>query len=586
MKPTKLTIKNIGCIKYVEIPLNTPMVKLYGEIQNGKTTILNAVKWVTGSKLPTDLIRHGESEASIRIDYEKGDYIERSFYINSKNETKARPVTFIKDGVAVEKPSDVLKKLSGGFMADQDAFNKLSIDDKKKYFTNILGLDTEAEDSKIDEVVRAAKDLRKKIKDVGKVVVPEPMEEPQKPTELLNLRKEIEERNAAKTTKYVSLIRSREDVVSAKAKIDAERELKQKRLEELKAQFLSIKEEGERIKAELAADQEDYELGAVEEPELESTDEIDEKINTISEQAQKYEEYLNLKRLAEEVEQQKAELKELEKNKKLAEKQKADKLIALNGSHGIDGLVFHGDGTITYKDTALDMLSTSQQFNLSYELAMKQSNELGILPIDRAESLGRSIDDYVKHAVSNNLTVLATIVGSYPAESTEEKGVFVVSHGTVHEPSTSIPSSEEKEVASVEQEVPAAEATSPVSEDVETPEAIEITLESLNGDFARKVAMEKPNLIVFFLMAKKFDEVDGVLELTFAPEHEFQAGEVTKPANIGFMENEIHKFYGKKLALNVIVEEEVTPTDEPKSEESVEGTEQEKNDFDFGDAEW
>ena len=43
---TELKIKNVGLIVDETIPLNKPLILFYGEIRQGKTTILNAVRWV------------------------------------------------------------------------------------------------------------------------------------------------------------------------------------------------------------------------------------------------------------------------------------------------------------------------------------------------------------------------------------------------------------------------------------------------------------------------------------------------------------------------------------------------------------
>ena len=41
MKAIKLIVKNIGIVADATIELNKPLIALYGEIKQGKTTILN-----------------------------------------------------------------------------------------------------------------------------------------------------------------------------------------------------------------------------------------------------------------------------------------------------------------------------------------------------------------------------------------------------------------------------------------------------------------------------------------------------------------------------------------------------------------
>ena len=53
----------------------------------------------------------------------------------------------------------------------------------------------------------------------------------------------------------------------------------------------------------------------------------------------------------------------------------------------------------------------------------------GVDLIDRAESLGKSIFDFVEQAKAENKTILASIVGEKPAQVPADVGVFVVGAG-------------------------------------------------------------------------------------------------------------------------------------------------------------
>lgn len=102
MKPTRLVIKNIGMIADETIPIDKPLVLFYGEIKQGKSTILNAVRWVCGGEFPSDIIRHGQKEAKIELHFVEGS-ISRSWYRSKDGkETKARPVVFIRSGLPVD----------------------------------------------------------------------------------------------------------------------------------------------------------------------------------------------------------------------------------------------------------------------------------------------------------------------------------------------------------------------------------------------------------------------------------------------------------------------------------------------------
>ena len=48
MKVTKLTVQNIGIIADAVVEINKPEIVFYGDIKQGKSTLLNAVRWVCG----------------------------------------------------------------------------------------------------------------------------------------------------------------------------------------------------------------------------------------------------------------------------------------------------------------------------------------------------------------------------------------------------------------------------------------------------------------------------------------------------------------------------------------------------------
>lgn len=73
MKPTKLIIRNIGKIAgETIIEINKPLILFYGEIKQGKTTILNSVRWVCGGEFPDDIITHGAKEGDIELHFDGG----------------------------------------------------------------------------------------------------------------------------------------------------------------------------------------------------------------------------------------------------------------------------------------------------------------------------------------------------------------------------------------------------------------------------------------------------------------------------------------------------------------------------------
>ena len=111
--------------------------------------------------------------------------------------------------------------------------------------------------------------------------------------------------------------------------------------------------------------------------------------------------------------------------------EKAAKLAELAASSKIEGLGFDELGNFTYEGTQAGMLSTSQVMRLSSALSALYPPGFGLDLIDRGESLGKSIFDFVDKAKREDKTILATIVGERPAKVPENIGVFVVENGVV-----------------------------------------------------------------------------------------------------------------------------------------------------------
>src|ERR1017187_3555448 len=119
IKPTGMAIRCIGKITESDIEINKPLILFYGEIRQGKSTILNCVRWVCGGEFPQDIIQHGAKEGSIELHFD-GGMIGRSFYRNKEGVTKARAVSFIRNGKPVASPVNEIKRLLNPFLLDQD----------------------------------------------------------------------------------------------------------------------------------------------------------------------------------------------------------------------------------------------------------------------------------------------------------------------------------------------------------------------------------------------------------------------------------------------------------------------------------
>ena len=168
MKPTKLIIKNIGKISDTLIEINKPLILFYGEIKQGKTTILNCVRWVCGGEFPGDIISHGAKEGEIELHFD-GGMIGRSFYRAKTGETKARAVVFVKNGKPVSSPVAEIKRLLNPFLLDQDFLRNKTELERKQYFTELFAVDTTELDTELFNSQRDAQALRLKIAGYGEI---------------------------------------------------------------------------------------------------------------------------------------------------------------------------------------------------------------------------------------------------------------------------------------------------------------------------------------------------------------------------------------------------------------------------------
>jgi hypothetical protein len=124
-------------------------------------------------------------------------------------------------------------------------------------------------------------------------------------------------------------------------------------------------------------------------------------------------------------------LAELEARQKAIKLEKQSKLQSIEASCGIKGLKFDEDGNFIYDGTTAGMISDSQIMRLSSELSALYPDGFGLDLIDRAESLGKSIFEFVDKAKAEKKSILATIVGEKPAKVPADIGVFVVENGKI-----------------------------------------------------------------------------------------------------------------------------------------------------------
>ena len=427
MRVTSLKIKNIGKIADSEIKIDKPLILFYGEIKQGKSTILNAVRWACGGEFPHDIIRHGADEASVELEFD-GGMIKRSWYRNKDGETTARPVVFIKNGKPVQSPVSEIKRMLNPFLLDQDFLRNKTELERKQYFIDLFAVDTTEIDKEIFNCQREAQELRAKIKGYGNIDMT-----PVQAADVAAMRNELADIRDAYEHKLEKANDENQKTVAHNGEVDRNTE----RMAGVAERIAKLEDELKQAKgtqADLTAWLKKYpKRDLADKPAKPDTTKLEADLQAAAEtnaKAMAYE--ANKKRAVERVADQKA-LDELEaKQRELKAKTRA-KLKEISETSGIKGLEFDEQGNFIYEGTTAGMISDSQIMKLSSELSDLYPEGFGLSLLDRAESLGKSIFEFVDRAKAENKTILATIVGERPAKVPPEIGVFVVEEGQVKE---------------------------------------------------------------------------------------------------------------------------------------------------------
>lgn len=457
MKVLSLTVKNIGIVADAKIELNKPLIIFYGEIRQGKTTLLNAVRWVCGGAFPTDIIRHGEKEAFVELDFD-GGCIRREWYVSKKDQvTKAREIEFVRNGKPVSNPASEIRRLLNPFLLNQDHLRNMGEADRKKFFAEMFAVDTTELDKQLFDAEHKASDLRAEIKGFGEIepVKVEPVDVAAVKAERAHI---VEEHNQNVQRWNTTLQETKSAHRRQREAVEAENEKFRKHNYDVSA----VKDESARTCSEIATlEQKLLELKKLKAgqdawinanperkltplPAEPDTSELDAKVRTqpdtaaldakLSEAAAVQVRVEQYNRDTARLEQKRTKEKELDAHEARIRSLRKDKIAKLKGASetcGIKGLAFDEDGSFSYEGTSAGMLSTSQIMRLSSEISGLYPEGFGIELLDRGESLGRAIFEYIELAKREEKTILATIVGQRPASTPPEVGVFVVSDGKV-----------------------------------------------------------------------------------------------------------------------------------------------------------
>lgn len=430
MKIISLEISNIGKIEHMLIPFDKPLNLFFGEIMQGKTTILNSVRYNCGGPFPNDILRHGTDSGFIMMRFNNSS-IRREFYKGKDGVTRARPIQYVVDGRLMKKPADAIKKFLNPFLLDQDFFVKKSELERNRYFLELLDIDVTDLDRELKETEEAAKTMRITVQAYGEIKL-DPVEKADvaalkeerqrivseaevKEDEVRSKNEEIDKYNNEISLRIDSVDSRNEEIVDIRGEIEA-----------LKNRIKLL--EGENTK-DLAWISEHPRKDLLPIPPDPDTSSIDEKISDAKAQNVRYTQYLADKKRHDEKAAKEAELMELERKAREIRKEKIKRLADVSDNCKVPGLTFDEDAQAIYEGSSIGMISMSQIMRLSSALSDLYPKGFGLELLDRGESLGKSIYEYTERAKREDKTILATIVGERPAEVPEDVGVWVVSNG-------------------------------------------------------------------------------------------------------------------------------------------------------------
>lgn len=426
MTPTKLIITNIGKLAgETVIEINKPLILFYGDIKQGKTTILNCVRWVCGGEFPSDIITHGADSASIELHF-KDAMIARTFY-RSETETKevrARPLTFIRKGKAVPSPVSEIKRLLNPFLLDQDFLRNKNELERKRYFIDLFDVDTQELDSELLDNRSEATKLRAKIDGYGSIDLT-----PVERVDISALRMEMKSVTDAhaQICEQVNLDNRQAEEQNRNAdKLAQHADMLRQTIENFQRQI-------EKLQAELDGITVPPKVHVQPLPPAPDVSKLQSQIEAGIAANMRADQFEENKKRAEAKTADSERLAKLESRAREIKTAKQKKLKEISANCKIAGLEFDADGNFIYEGTAASMISDSQIMRLSSELSSLYPEGFGLDLIDRAESLGKSVFGFIERAQRENKSILATIVGEKPATVPENVGVFVVENGKVKE---------------------------------------------------------------------------------------------------------------------------------------------------------
>jgi len=462
MKVIAFQINNARRIKTALLEFNeTGITAIKGDNKQGKTTIIDVLCGILGKDhLHPQMISNGEEKITLKL--ETDEYVIKRSYSADKDYLTVSKV--IGDSEAkIDSPQKFINSLISWIALEPMKFVQANPEEKKKLLMKELGLDFTEIDGQLKKLEEDRKFKSREIKALGTPVLPE------KPKgEKIDVSKENEEKN-----KIIQNNKDRKASYDTLTKIFAQRvnffqlfiDDQTRQLEKAKENLTIDIKDKERIKSILTREREnnskpdtiaffetllnniDDEIAHLSKviaypilimPSLaapvykeESTEAIDQKINSASETNAFFDNYEKIERELSIIETKKKEYQDLsdqiEEKRKIKNKKLADCNI------GIDNLEILDDG-IYWNGIFSEDWSDMEKMKLAVTFGLKRS-KLRLIAINGFEMFSKtSQKEFEQWLIANDIQALVTQVSDNIEDAAADESYFIEAGEIVYKP--------------------------------------------------------------------------------------------------------------------------------------------------------
>lgn len=379
LKILNLQIENVKRITAVEISPNGNLIEITGKNAAGKTTVLDCIWWALKGKsaIQSDPIRHGENEASIKLDL--GEFIiTRTFNTKGENEYTTKLVVTAADGSLLARPQEVIDALYGNLTFDPLNFMRMrpaeQLEMMKEYVEDI---DFKAIDSDHDIDYDRRQEINREYKSTkaraDAIVLPDDCPEKVVLDQIFTDMREAVEHNS----KIDSRQTNRENLagtIALKTQHSAE---KSAQADELRSRVTILEQEANQLldeakEAQAVIDAADELPPKIDIEEIQAKLDAAEEINNQAYQKEFKDIYMQtcvrLKAASDKL------------TKSIEDRKAATKKAIKSADMPVDGLDF-GEACILYNDVPFDQASSAEQLRVSMMMAIAMNPTLRVLRV-------------------------------------------------------------------------------------------------------------------------------------------------------------------------------------------------------------